>query len=90
VEGEVSVFEFLSGATAMGCLVAAGFFLRFWRETRDRLFLFFAIAFAIMAVSRTLLSLMHLSAENEPYLYLLRLAAFVVIAFAIVDKNRQR
>lgn len=83
------MFHFLSGATAMGCLAASVFFLRFWRETRDRLFVFFAIAFAIMTVSRALLSLTSPSRENEPYLYLLRLASFVVIAYAIIDKNRR-
>jgi hypothetical protein len=33
----------LLGAIAMASLVAALFFLRFWRDTKDRLFLFFSI-----------------------------------------------
>ena len=37
--------DFLSGAISMGFLVAAVFFLRFWRDTRDELFLAFALSF---------------------------------------------
>ena len=33
---------FFQGTVAMGCAVAGLFFLRFWRDARDRLFLLFA------------------------------------------------
>jgi len=39
------VVDFLSGAVTLGFLVAATFFLRFWRRTHDRLFIAFAAAF---------------------------------------------
>jgi hypothetical protein len=42
--------DFLSGAVSMGFFIAAGFFFRFWRESRDRLFAFFATAFFLMAL----------------------------------------
>ena len=32
---------FLAGAVTLGFFVASAFFLRFWRRTRDRLFLAF-------------------------------------------------
>ena len=80
---------FLHGATSMGCLVAALYFFRFWRDTRDRLFVLFGIAFAVLAVNRGALALSHPTAESEPYFYLARLFAFVLIAFAVVDKNRR-
>jgi putative Ca2+/H+ antiporter (TMEM165/GDT1 family) len=80
---------FLNGATFMGCIVAAVYFLRFWRETRDRLFVLFAIAFAVLAMNRAALALSHLTAESTPYFYLVRLAAFLLIAFAVIDKNRR-
>jgi hypothetical protein len=83
------MLSFLHGATAMGSLVAALYFLRFWRSTRERLFLLFGVAFAILAVNRTVLALGHPSAESTPWLYLGRLAAFVLIAAAVVDKNRR-
>jgi hypothetical protein len=33
------------GTVAMGCAIAGLFFLRFWKETKDRLFLSFTLAF---------------------------------------------
>jgi hypothetical protein len=78
-----------SGAIAMGFLVACLFFLRFWRETRERLFALFALSFLILAVNRVGLGL----AQGEPprdYLYWVRLVAFGLILVAILDKNRYR
>lgn len=80
---------FLHGATSMGCIVAALYFLRFWRDTGERLFVLFGVAFAVLAVNRAALALTHPSAEQTPYFYLARLAAFVLIAYAVVDKNRR-
>jgi hypothetical protein len=85
-----AVLPFLYGATAMACLVAALFFLRYWRASRDRLFLLFAVAFLALAANRIAIATVHVAAENVPYLYLLRLLAFALIAFAVVDKNRAR
>lgn len=84
------MFQFLSGATAMGCAVAALFFVRFWRHTRDRLFVHFAVAFAILGLNRAALALVVPAAESTPYFYVLRLAAFLLIAYAVIDKNRAR
>ena len=79
---------FLSGALMMGQVVAAGFFFRFYRVTRDRLFLLFSLAFATLAVSRVALAMAEAPDEVRPLFYLLRLLAFIVILVAIVDKNR--
>ncbi len=78
----------LLGAIAMASFVAAMFFLRFWRHTRDRFFLFFAISFFIEALNRAALGLTTISKEQEPLFYLVRLCAFGLIMIAIVDKNR--
>jgi hypothetical protein len=78
----------LSGASMFASLVAATFFVRFWIDTRDRLFSLFALAFALLAVNRALLGL-EVAREAHQYVYLVRLAAFVIIALAIVDKNRR-
>ena len=76
------------------CLVASwaiGFvFLRFWRETRDRLFGFFAVGFWLLGSSWALLALANTTDESRPYIYSLRLVAFLLIITAIVDKNRVR
>ena len=81
---------FISGAIVMAYLVAALYFLRFWRETRDRLFVFFTAAFVALAVQRSLLTLLQPQEGTlETALYVLRLAAFLSIVVGIVDKNRK-
>ena len=80
---------FVHGATSMGCIVAALYFLRFWRDTRDRLFILFGVAFGVLALNRAALALGHPTDETTPYFYLVRLAAFLLIAFAVIDKNRR-
>ena len=76
----------ISGALSMGYIVAAMFFLKFWSSSHDRLFGLFAAAFALLALQRVLLPYSPFEAAWP--LYLIRLAAFVLIIIAIVDKNR--
>ena len=73
---------------AMASLLAALFFLRFWRQTLDTFFLLFAAAFGLDAASRFVLGLVHVSNETEPYFYIPRLVTFGLIIVAIVLKNR--
>jgi hypothetical protein len=80
--------DFISGAIMMASAVAGLFFLRFWRKTRDRLFLIFALAFWILALNRVPL-LFVTEDETRTYFYVVRLAAFLLILGAIVDKNRK-
>ena len=82
------MIEFIAGASVLASLAVSLFFFRFWRETRDRLFGIFALAFAIFAVNRLILSILDETDEGRTYVYLVRLAAFVLILLAIVDKNR--
>ncbi len=84
-----ALHAFLNGAATMGFFVVTAFFVRFWRETGDRLFFFFAAAFAAMAVNRAMLLFLGIGREHQPYLYVIRLLAFVLIAWAVVDKNRR-
>jgi uncharacterized membrane protein HdeD (DUF308 family) len=85
-----TVNSVLLGAVAMASFVAALFFLRFWRQTRDSFFLFFAIAFDLDAVMRLLLGLTDVSAEQEPLFYSARLVTFGLIIIAIIHKNRPK
>ena len=78
----------LVGAFAVGCFVAALFFLRFWRTTRDRFFLYFAVAFAIEGLHRVVIFQV-VGPEASPLHYLPRLVAYGLIIAAIVDKNRK-
>lgn len=81
--------QFLAGAAVISLLVIAMFFLRFWQRTRDRLFLFFSGAFLILMMERIIRATMEVETEWAPYVYTVRLAAFVLIIVAIVDKNRR-
>jgi hypothetical protein len=81
---------FILGATTLASLVAALFFLRFWRDTHDRFFCLFAIAFGVDALHRVVLALTLVSQEHEPFVYVGRLVTYGLIIAAIVDKNRPR
>jgi hypothetical protein len=80
---------FLYGASAMGCAVIGLYFWRFWRQSTDRLFLIFAFAFWILALDRTVLGAMEGADEWRAYIFLVRLGAFCLIIYGIVDKNRR-
>ena len=80
---------FIQGAVAMGCAVAGIFFLRFWQQSRDRLFLWFTAAFWILSFSYVLLGVVSLATEARVYVFAVRLAAFCTILFGIFQKNRR-
>ncbi len=80
--------QFVSGAITLGYLVPGLFFLKFWKQSRDRLFSMFAIAFFILAGQRLVLALTTQNNEASVFLYMVRLVAFLVILAAIIDKNR--
>jgi membrane-associated PAP2 superfamily phosphatase len=84
----MTVYDFLSGAVALGFAVCALFFFRFWRRTREELFLAFAVAFVLLGVGQTVLALANIPTEERGSVYLLRLAAFLLILVAIYRKNR--
>lgn len=81
------MIEYLSGAVTLGYIVAALFFLRFWRKTADRLFFAFAIAFVLLALNQALAQWLGAADERVGYTYLLRVLGFVLILAAIIDKN---
>lgn len=85
----MTLYVFLSGAVALGFLICGLFFLRFWRRTRDSLFLAFAFAFALLGTGQTILAVANIPTEERGSLYLIRLAAFLLILLAIGWKNRR-
>ena len=84
----MTLVNFLSGAIAFGFLVCGLFFLRFWRRTRDPLFMAFALAFALLGIGQAVLALANIPTEERGSLFLIRLSAFALILFAILRKNR--
>lgn len=84
----MTLYDFLSGAVALGFAACALFFLRFWRRTREELFLAFAVAFLLLGVGQTILALASIPTEERGSIYILRLIAFLLILLAIYRKNR--
>ena len=80
----------LLGAIALGSAAAGLFFLRFLSVTGDRLFLFFSLACFLEALCRVLMGITTVSSEEHPVIYLIRLVAYGLIIFAIIDKNRKK
>lgn len=85
-----AILGFFGGALTLGFLVAALFFLKFWRRTRDPLFMTFAAAFALLAVNQALPVVFNIPREDQSAVYLLRLAGFGLIIWAILRKNLRR
>ena len=85
-----AINRFLLGALVMGCFIAGLFFLRFWRKTRDRLFVIFSIAFVLLAANWLLVAVLRVDEDKKALFYVLRLLAFIAIIVGIVDKNRVR
>ena len=75
----------------VACTLAAGtFFLKFWRQTRDPLFLAFGVAFLIEAVNRCFVLFTDRPNEGSAWIYAIRLASYLVILIGIIHKNRKR
>jgi hypothetical protein len=83
-----AVSSFVNGAIAMGFAIAGLHFLRFWRDTRDRLFVFFAVAFWVLAAERIALLYVGPDEATRAEVYIARLVAFALIILGIFDKNR--
>ena len=80
--------DFIQGAIVMGNAIVALYFLRFFRKTGDRLLAVFSLSFSLMALVRLVHVLAPVPSEHVHYLYLIRLLSYVLIIYAIVDKNR--
>ena len=78
----------ISGMIAAGCLVSALFFVRYYRRTRDALFVYFAVAFVLLAAEKLAVLVVPDWFPEPPWLFLVRLAAFIAIGAGIWDKNR--
>ena len=81
------IYAFFCGGASALALVASVIFLRYWRSTRDRFFVIWAASLALMA-AQWAVSACTGGWETSAAVYLLRLAAFLFIITAIVDKNR--
>jgi uncharacterized membrane protein HdeD (DUF308 family) len=78
---------FLLGFVASCSLCAALFFLRFWRKTRDSLFLAFAAFFAIQGLLSASAASLQRPNEGTLWFFILRLLSILLVLGAIVRKN---
>ena len=79
--------DFLLGAVAMACAVAALLFFRYWRGTKDRLFLWFGSSFLVEALNRTHFAWSGQASDDMPLYYTIRLLSYGLILWAILEKN---
>jgi hypothetical protein len=79
---------FLLGVIVSASLVAAAFFLKFWKQTRDPLFLAFGAAFLIEGLNRTCFLFVDSPQEGSNLIYGVRLLSYLLILAAIAYKNR--
>ncbi len=80
--------QFAWGLLSMASLVAGLFFLRYWKDSGERLFAFFAVAFGLMAANWITLAAVDPAFEARHFIYVIRLAAYILIIVGIIDKNR--
>lgn len=80
---------FIDGGRVVFSLIIALCFWRLGRATHDRLYHAFAYAFILMAVSSTLVGLRLATTDWSYVAFLPRLVAFLLISWAIIDKNRR-
>ena len=81
--------QFLRGGLVALCFVAGLFFLHYYRQTRDRIFVFFVVAFWSLSVHWVGLAVANPELESRHYIFLVRLLAFVALIADILDKNHR-
>ena len=82
-----SIYPFALGSVSTAAAAVGVFFYRFWRRTRDRFFILFAVAFWLLA--STWAGIAFIPRDEGFYaVYVVRLCAFLCIIIAILDKNR--
>jgi len=90
-----NALSFMAGAIALGFGLCGVGFLRLWARSRDRFFLAFAGAFWLLMLPPFSVLwngplLWNSPEENEAWIYIARIAAYLMISGAIVVKNRNR
>lgn len=81
---------FLLGFIAACSLVAGLFFLKFYRSTRDPLFLAFVVFFVVQGTTSAVTLELAQPNIGTPLIFLIRLMSVLVVLAAIVRKNLAR
>lgn len=80
--------QLLLGAISIAYFIAALFFVRFWKQTHDRFFLMFSSSFFIESGNRLLMGILPSEGDHDILIYSIRMVSYLLILFAIIDKNR--
>lgn len=80
---------FIVGMLVMSSFAIGVHFLKFWRLSKDRFFIWFAIAFWVFGLGWTIRVFWPAVPEHSHWAYVPRLVAFLMIIVAILDKNRR-
>jgi hypothetical protein len=81
------VNRFFWGALAALGIVAAVFFWKFWKRTRDELFFAFSAGFFVLALHWAALGFVNAASETNHYWYVPRALAFGLILWGVIRKN---
>lgn len=81
---------FLSGFATATFFAAGLFFFKFWKRSREPFFFFFAWACWILATERTLWLFADGISDTSKWLFIFRMAAFLLIILAVYRANKSR
>ncbi len=81
------ICQFISGATMMAEIGISIFFFKYWKRSKDRLFVYFAAAFALLAVSQIVVFCYGDRGNFSIFGYSVRFIAFACIIIGIIEKN---
>jgi hypothetical protein len=84
----MTLLAYLYGFASMGCVVIVMFFARYYKATKDELFIWFALAFAAFGANWTILAVAWRS-EDAHLVFIPRLVGFVLLAVGILRKNQK-
>lgn len=90
--------EFIAGVAMLAFAASGVFFLKFWKASRNRFYALFSTSCFLLAAERITLILRKgfdqpirsEITEANSWVYLIRLAAFLILILAIWDQNRKK
>ena len=89
--------SFWAGIATATFLASGLFFLKFWKASSDRFFLYFAMSCFFLGTERILLLWLLPSTEAnyrppeaQAWVYLVRMAAYILILYAVIQRNRAK
>lgn len=82
------ILLYMHGALSLACFVVGLKFLKYWKLSRDRFFIFFSMAFWVFSVGWGVRAFVD-GGDQQHLIFLPRLLGFLLILVGIFDKNRR-